>query len=253
MIESESETLETPAETETSPPDVEVSPLPNDVPDVPALLVALETLRTRSHHDTRALYVESRLKEFDAKFRFHDVDVTPAGARDRYRSEVETAYDDERAQEARALRTAIREAESQLSRAVQDCERLRSTAETLPRNASRSEGLLAALLDVSATAAAEARLKGLSARDVRKLFEASSDVRHRCVVLAIEQAYELGQVRVETDADGAELQHLQRLIRARRAARVPEALTEALKQVRAVRQNDVGMALLGMIQEGRRR
>lgn len=250
----ETETSETPTETETSPPDVaEQSPLPSDVPDVAGLLVALETLRTRADHETKAVYIRGKLDEFDRKFHFHGVNVAPEHARQKYEAEVAAAYDHDRAEEARVLRLSIREAESQLSRAVREAERLRSAAEALPRGASRTEGLLAALLDVSATTAAEARLKGLSARDVRRLFEASSDVRDRHVVLAIESLYETGRVPVETDADGAELQHLQRLVRARRAARVPEALTEALKQVQAVRQNDVGMALLGLVAEGRRR
>jgi hypothetical protein len=93
----------------------------------------------------------------------------------------------------------------------------------------------AAIVDSLGDLAARARLQGLSARQILKLFEGLSDGKDRAMVRLIDQEVEEGfpTLRLAQDADNR--QHLPALVaavRARRAARVP-AEVRALELRRA--------------------
>lgn len=254
------DTQPTPDET-TSPATPPADPMPGlaevrDLPcpvDVDALVSQIDTVKLRADHDTREIFVKQKVKEFRAKFTTDGIYVAPQDAEATYRREIERQYDSDRAGEARSLREALADAESQLATLAQDAMRLRREAEVLPKSAPRAESLLARLVDLQGAEAAERRLKGLTVAEIRQRFERTADASDRHLILAVESAIDVGTLTPQNDHEVAELQHLVRLRRERREARVPSQVREALERVQQLRRNAILMAVLAQIEaEGRR-
>lgn len=251
--ETETSETPTPTETETSPPDVvEQSPLPADLPDVDGLVERLATLRRQSDHEVREIYVRGRVGEFRKQFTVSSVFVAPADAVEKFRAAIEAEFLAARADEAKQAQRDLAEAERGLAAAARDAERLRAEPELLPRSASASERLLARLVSHTEREAATRRVAGWTAEQARRVYQATGDGQDRELVRAIEAAHDTGTLRVESDVDADGLVALQRAIGARRLARVPAAIREALATVQQIRADVTGQILLESIARGGR-
>lgn len=195
--------------------------------DVEAIAVAIDALRAATNESTASIFLKTEGRRFDERFSFEGLDVRPDGVRERFMHEAARKFDDQRRAEARTLKAAIAEARRALAAAAEASQALPLEAERLA-GANEQTRLLAKLVDGQELARVERQLAAMSTRMVRVKYERMKDADDRHFIAGVEAALNEGRLPAD-DAD--ELLKIQRLVKARRAGRVPQRIRDGIARL----------------------